>query len=108
MNEKLKYTLTVILYLVVTVGILLGTFFLLKPIRANNESKEILKRYSTVAKGIVRVEEVEFEGPIITEKYKGFDEDDKEVATLYTATSSNTYGSRSEERRVGKECRYRV
>ena len=93
MNEKLKYTLTVIVYLIVTIGLLVGTFFLLKPIRTNNVSKEILKRYATVADGVVSVEEVDFEGAIITEKYKGLNQSGNEVATLYTATANNSYGS---------------
>jgi len=93
MNDKLKYTLTVIVYLIVTIGLLVGTFFLLKPIRTNNVSKEILKRYATVADGVVSVEEVDFEGAIITEKYKGLNQSGNEVATLYTATANNSYGS---------------
>src|SRR5690554_5756140 len=93
MNDKLKYSLIVSLYLIVTIGLLVGTFFILKPIRTSNLSKEILKKYETVADGVVRVEEVDFEKGIITEKYDGFDEDNKKVATLYTATNSNTYGS---------------
>src|SRR5690554_1213151 len=93
MNDKLKYSLIVSLYLIVTIGLLVGTFFILKPIRTSNLSKEILKKYETVADGVVRVEEVDFEKGIITEKYDGFDEDNRKVATLYTATNSNTYGS---------------
>src|SRR5690554_2764189 len=93
MNEKLKYTLTVIVYLIVTIGLLVGTFFLLKPIRTNNVSKEILKKYATVVEGVASVEEVDFEGAIITEKYKGLNQSGNEVATLYTATANNSYGS---------------
>ena len=93
MSEKLKYTLTVIVYLIVTIGLLVGTFFLLKPIRTNNVSKEILKKYATVVEGVASVEEVDFEGAIITEKYKGLNQSGNEVATLYTATANNSYGS---------------
>src|SRR5690625_1659184 len=89
MNEKTKHGLIVVGYFVFIVLLLAGTFFVLKPVRQNNLNKEILKKYSSVAEGVVRIEESPFESSIVTEKYIGYDENDKNIATLYTATANN-------------------
>ena len=93
MNEKTKHGLIVVGYFVFIVLLLAGTFFVLKPVRQNNLNKEILKKYSSVAEGVVRIEESPFESSIVTEKYIGYDENDKNIATLYTATANNQFGS---------------
>ena len=93
MNEKTKHGLIVVGYFVFIVLLLAGTFFVLKPVRQNNLNKEILKKYSSVAEGVVRIEESPFESSIVTEKYVGYDENDKNIATLYTATANNQFGS---------------
>ena len=94
-NKNVQNYLTIVGILLVTLGLLFGSYFLFKPIKDKNIMKQEIKQYSTILNNIDTIEELEIDANLtsIINKYLAKDKNNKELATLYKVSKKNVYGS---------------
>lgn len=79
--------------ILIGIGILIASSFLLNGVKENNISKLATKKYSVVVGDVESVKQIKVEDKYIKDKYEGFDHNDELIAYLYELSGTNSYGT---------------
>lgn len=94
MNKtKYRNILTILITLIIVIALLIGTDALFAERIERNKMQGTIDKYSTILSDIVELEKKDVESSVITEKYIAYNNSNVIMATLYSGTLDNAYGS---------------